>query len=699
APLAPAAAAVVPAAASVAAAKAAVAAPTAFGSIRRQASERETAPAESVQAAARLFDGAVRRAPAFDDVSAPVSAPAAGPRRGFLRRVFAAAAVATLSLGLTLPSLAQTAAPGAAPQSVTQAAAPAPADTQEVALPRPVVASITADRSDATVGERIHLTITLRNPTDKPITITSLRAGLQDALPEDLEIQGKGPEAPVVLAPGETKTVVYETIPFASGDIAIKDVVASVAVAETSAYPDGIEIVVPDTKVTVKSVLTPDWKQKGLRDIVDVMRERTPSWVWIAGGALGFILLIGLERILAARRWYPKLDARRLSLVTDLEAEISRLERAAGTMAGPEFNAAVQEAVTRFMVDFAGLPRRERGAAVLARDLKASKAFRSEHVAVAVGIAERAEAARFSGAQEDEAGRLRELARLRALVEAVAGKTKAAAPETRGGLNAFAAASGLQFGSPWALLLFVPFAAYLWKAWRARGTGERFAVSSAAQASAHRSWREKLAGIPKAARLSAIALLILALARPMIGVQRLESYTPSTDTMIVEDRSGSMDEAMGNVTKLQAAGAAIRAYVDEQRKGTQNRVGMETFDDTPYVDVRLTTDYDALISHLKEIKTGGSTAIGEGILTAVGHFAEVNMMDLDAAKDARVGQMKTILRTRGLAAALEYAKAYPDLMDEVLRPDRAKVIVVFTDGESNSGIDPADAAKIAASLG
>ncbi|MDE2143739.1 MAG: hypothetical protein KGJ84_15130, partial [Elusimicrobia bacterium] len=165
------------AAVAVAAAKAAVAAPMALGSIRGQTSERETAPAESVQAAARLFDGAVRRA-ALDDASTPVSAPAVGPRRGFLRRVFAAAAVATLSLTLTLPSFAQTAAPAAAPQSVTQAAAPAPADAQEVALPRPVVASITADRSDATVGERIHLTITLRNPTDKPITITSLRAGL-----------------------------------------------------------------------------------------------------------------------------------------------------------------------------------------------------------------------------------------------------------------------------------------------------------------------------------------------------------------------------------------------------------------------------------------------------------------------------------------------------------------------------------------
>lgn len=708
-----------------------VAASAAVAGVARSASARSVSdrapPSEVSRAAeesARLFDGAQARASSARAAFTPVAAAPSRRRSGFLRRVFAAVAVSVMALS-PLPALGQTTATpngkaavaaqvqaagntavpppgvlgGAIQQQVQQAA---PADSAQVALPRPVTASLSADRSDATVGERIHLTVVLRNASDKAVTVRDLRAALQDALPEDLELQGKGAEAPLTLAPGETKTVVYEAIPFASGEIAVKDAVATVAVDQTAAYPDGIEIVVPDTTVTVKSVLTPDWKQKGLRDIVGVVRAQGPNWAWIAGGALGFLLLIGIERVLAARRWYPKLDERRLSLVASTEDEIAALERGVETMDSAAFAAAVQETVTRFMVDFAGLPRRERAAKVLARDLKASKAFRPEQVAVAAGVAARAEDQRFSGETTDAASRLRDLARLRALVETVAGKAKTEAPQSRGGLNGVLAAggaSGLQFGSPWALLLFIPFGAYLWKAWRARGTGARFAVSSAAQSSSHRSLRERLSGLPRALRMSAISLLILAASAPMIGVQRLESYTPSTDTMIVEDRSGSMDGKMGSVTKIQAAADAIRAYVNVQREGTQNRVGMETFDDAPYVDVRLTTDYDALIAHLKEIKTGGSTAIGDGILTAVGHFAEVSILDLDGDTDARVAQMKTILRQKGLSAALEFAKPYPDLMQKVLHPERAKVVVVFTDGESNSGVDPSDAAKIAASLG
>jgi len=689
---------------------------TAHGAARFALTTIAPGAATDGASASRLFDGAGVRSAAVEPVTIRAIARAGLRRAGGLVRAAGAIALAVGIAVMPTRVGAQASAPSAAIAPVTApaiagssaqgppAAAPAAAgsDPAQAPLPRPLVATLSVDRPDATVGERIHLTLTLRNPTAAAITVTGLRDGLKDALPDDLEIQGDGVEPALTLAPGETKTVVYEAIPWAAGTIPIKDAVASVAAvsaASAKAYPDGIEIVLPNTNVAVKSVLTPDWKEKGLRDIVDVQRARSANWTWIAGGAFGLLLFIGLERILAARRWYPKLDGRRLSLVASTEDELARLEKEAATLSGAEFYAAVQETVTRFMVDFAGLPRRERSAQILARDLKASKAFRLEQATLAAEIAARAETARFSGVDEDLAGRRRELARLRLLVENVGGKTAAEAPKSKADLNALTGAAGLQFGSPWALLLFIPFLAYLWKAWRARGSGERFAVSSAAQASAHRSWRERLAALPRAARLGAVALIILALGRPMIGVQRLESYTPSTDTMIIEDRSGSMSDKMGAGTKLDAAAAAIRAYVNEQRKGTQNRVGMETFNDVPYVDVRLTTDYDALIAHLQEIKADGSTAIGEAILTGVGHFAEVNIMDLDDAKDARVAAMKTILRQKGLAAALDYAKPYPDLMSKVLRPDRAKVIVLFTDGESNTGIDPQDAARIAASLG
>ena len=58
--------------------------------------------------------------------------------------------------------------------------------------------------------------------------------------------------------------------------------------------------------------------------------------------------------------------------------------------------------------------------------------------------------------------------------------------------------------------------------------------------------------------------------------------SPSTDTVVSIDRSGSMSSSFGvagGPTKLQAAADAVKAYINEQRRGTENRVGMLTFDD------------------------------------------------------------------------------------------------------------------------
>ncbi|MEQ1920198.1 MAG: VWA domain-containing protein, partial [Elusimicrobiota bacterium] len=143
----------------------------------------------------------------------------------------------------------------------------------------------------------------------------------------------------------------------------------------------------------------------------------------------------------------------------------------------------------------------------------------------------------------------------------------------------------------------------------------------------------------------------------------------------------------------------VRGYVEEQRRGTENRVGMVTFSDQAYLDVKLTTDYDALISHLKELETTGSTAIGKSMLTAIAHFLELNALELDGKVDPRAAEVQRLLKDQGLSAALAYAKQHPDLLKTILQPERAKIVVIFTDGDSNSGIKPEDAADIAASLG
>jgi uncharacterized repeat protein (TIGR01451 family) len=685
-------------------------------------------------AAGKVFDGSAVK----DAAGSPAVAPA---RRGGLGRAFLAALVVTVGLlGLQAPdaraqflpaplppfvqqqaplaqhpplqgqiakdiadSLKQQAAEAAkkiqaqASAATPAAQAPAASDTvARVVLPRPIEAGVAVDRQGVTVGERIHLTITLRNTSDKPVTLQNLRGSVQEALPADLELQGKGAELPLTLAPGESKTITYEAIPFGSGTLTLDGGIAVVAVGETAVYPEGIEIVLPKTEITVASVLTPDWKEKGLKDIVGVKRANGPDWMWLAAIPLGILLLVGVHRLVAARRLYPKLDTRRLSLVTVTETELARLKAESTDLDAASFYARYQDILTGFMVDFAGMPKAVRDARTLGRDLHKSF-YDAGQIGVAARLAAAAEAARFAGTESDATERSRMIDRLSALVESVAGKAGKPRSDKTGVLAALAllpGAAGLTFGSPWVLLLLVPFAGYILWSWRAQKKSARFAVSSSAQMPARRTLRERLTGLPRILRLAAVGLILVALARPMIGTQRTETFIPSTDTMVSIDLSGSMSGA-----KLQGVRDAVRAYVEEQRRGTENRVGMVTFSDQSYLDVKLTTDYDALISHLKELETTGSTAIGKSMLTAIAHFLELNALELDGKADPRAAEVQRLLRDQGLSAALSYAKQHPDLLKTILQPERAKIVVIFTDGDSNSGIKPEDAADIAASLG
>ena len=597
------------------------------------------------------------------------------------------------------------ASPAATPAEV-RAAAPASvqdsaAAVQEEHLPAPVaVPSLTVDRQGATVGERISVSITLRNTSDKAVTITSLRPSVQAAFPGDLEIQGRGAEQPLTLAPGESKVVTYEVIAFGSGEITFKGGVAYVPVAEADLYPKGIELVMPDTKLTIATVLTPDWKQKGLRDIVSVISAKGPHWAWLAAIPLALLLSIGAARLVAARRHYPKLTAERLALVAQTEARIGALQSSAASMSTAAFYAEVQELLTGFLGDFAGLPKRARDADTLKKDLNKSKAYDDGVVTATYDLTSRAQKARFSGESSTPEARALDAGRLLSIVQKAARKADkpVEAPSSMMGLGLLAAANGavgLHFGNPWVLLLLVPLAALgVWSYLR-RSDGAKFGVSSPDQLPAKRSLREKLGWIPKGMRWLALILIVTALARPQIGVNRSETFIPSTDTVISVDISGSMDTKVdAERSRLQAAGEAVKAYVEEQRRGTQNRVGLVTFDDNPYLAVRVTTDYDALISAFKELKTKGSTAVGKSILTSVGHLAEINIRELAGENDPRVKEIQRILRVDGLGAALEYAKPFPELMEQVLQPDRTKIVVVFTDGDSNSGIKPEDAAKM-----
>ena len=581
------------------------------------------------------------------------------------------------------------------PPAVQDAAPQAPAPVQG-----PVSASVSIERQGVTVGERLHISLTLKNNAPSAVTFSSLRSALQDAIPEDLEIQGAAGDEPITLAPGQSKTVSFEVIAFASGDLKLTGAVVAVPVLGADGQVSETTIILPESVLKVKTVLTPDWKEKGLRDIAGVLNRGLPSLAWLAAIPLALILLIGVERLIAARRSHPGVPSSRLPLLILTDERINAL--AAGKAERASFYAELSDILGTFLVDFHGLPVKQRGARALAAELGSIRSLASGPQAVARALLLRAEEARFDGKPEDPEQRRRDLIALRALVDAVSGRREPSGEKGEGRLRDLPGAAMLTFGSPWALALLVPYAGFLVWRWLNRSSASAYNLPSAASLPAKKSLRQRLSWLPGALRMTAIGLILLALARPQLGVTRQETFTPSTDSVISLDLSGSMDESFsgnGGPSKLKAAEDAIATYITEQRRGTENRVGMVTFSDKAYLDVRLTTDYDALIAHLKELKTSGSTAVGKSMLTAIGHFAEINILELSDLKDPRIQRIKTILEKEGIGAAIEFAKADPDLLDKVLRPDRKKIVVVFTDGQSNEGIPPLEAAEIAKKLG
>jgi Ca-activated chloride channel homolog len=159
-------------------------------------------------------------------------------------------------------------------------------------------------------------------------------------------------------------------------------------------------------------------------------------------------------------------------------------------------------------------------------------------------------------------------------------------------------------------------------------------------------------------RLAALALVLLALARPQKGRHGEDVLTPATDILLCLDTSTSM-EALDFKPKnrLDAAKDVIQDFIRHRR---HDRIGLVVFSGLAFTQCPLTVDYGALAGFLDHARTGmiqeDGTAIGTAILTSVARLKD------SAAK--------------------------------------SKVIILLTDGRNNRGeVDPVTAAKTAAAFG
>lgn len=154
-------------------------------------------------------------------------------------------------------------------------------------------------------------------------------------------------------------------------------------------------------------------------------------------------------------------------------------------------------------------------------------------------------------------------------------------------------------------------------------------------------------------KLTALALLILALARPQLLRTQRSEQARGFDILLALDISGSMGSIdFKPKNRLEVAKEVIAGFINRR---SSDRIGLVAFAATAYTKCPLTIDYEILRHFLAETQLGeieDGTAIGMALATAVNRL--------------RTSTAKT------------------------------KIIILLTDGNNNRGeIDPRDAARMA----
>jgi Ca-activated chloride channel family protein len=214
---------------------------------------------------------------------------------------------------------------------------------------------------------------------------------------------------------------------------------------------------------------------------------------------------------------------------------------------------------------------------------------------------------------------------------------------------------GLEFATPWALLLLLALPLWWWTRRRRRPPAIVFSRVGALAAGPQTG-----RGVARALftlRNLLLATLVLALARPRTGARSENVTSEGINIMIAFDISSSMlAEDFQPQNRLEVARDKVKQFLAGR---TSDRIGIVAFSGEALTQVPLTTDYPVVQRAVDLLQPGqleDGTAIGTAIATAANR-----------------------LRTA---------------------PGRSRVLILLTDGENNRGaIDPRTAAQAAAAFG
>lgn len=250
-----------------------------------------------------------------------------------------------------------------------------------------------------------------------------------------------------------------------------------------------------------------------------------------------------------------------------------------------------------------------------------------------------------------------------------------------------------------ALLGLVPLLVlgYLWLLRRRKRQAVRYASLTLIREAMGRTsaWRRH---VPPLLFLVAITAMLLAVARPAAVVTLPSQY----ETIILAiDVSGSMRATDIAPSRLEAAQAAARAFVSRQPGNA--RIGVVSFAGTASLVQAPTLDKDEVFAALDRFQLQPATAVGSGILIALKTIFPDIEFDLSSS-DPHVIPPAGADPTQG--RSIDQAKKAQQMQSsggpgKPASPGSyaSAAIILLTDGQTTTGPDPIEAAKMAAERG
>jgi Ca-activated chloride channel family protein len=215
-------------------------------------------------------------------------------------------------------------------------------------------------------------------------------------------------------------------------------------------------------------------------------------------------------------------------------------------------------------------------------------------------------------------------------------------------------------------------------------------------AAGRRAWRRH---VPPALLLLACAAMLLALARP---TTRLTLPSERATMVLAIDVSGSMRAADISPDRITVAKDAARAFVTGQPRTT--RVGLVAFSTSAMVAAEPTRSRDDVLLAIDQLRPQRYTAAGSGIVAALQAIFPDEPLDLAglslAGGDWGGGDWpsRSLDEPRPAAGDLKAGAGAPR---QPVPPgsNPSAVIVLLSDGRTNVGVDPLEAARLAADRG